>query len=347
MKNHTLSSEELASFCSQISILLHAGITPVEGIRILLSDTEDPDSKKLLQGIMDEISKGHNFSESLEIVGVFPPYLLSTIKLGEEAGSIDDVMSSLADYYERETEIADSIKGAITYPLIMIGMMFIIIIILITKVLPIFNQVFTQLGSEITGFAASLMQLGTTINNYSILFGGILVVLFLIYIFFSKTEVGRKSWHKFSANFFLTKKFNEEIAIGRFAGGMALAISTGLDTFSGLDLAKGLVENKNISAKIDICRKAIEKGDSLAEGLKEAGIFSNVNNRMIAVGVKTGETDVIMKKIADEYEKRSEKKMGDIVSVIEPTLVIVLSVIVGLILLSVILPLMGIMANLG
>jgi type IV pilus assembly protein PilC len=347
MKNHTLSSEELASFCSQISILLHAGITPVEGIRILLSDTEDPDSKKLLQGIMDEISKGHNFSESLEIVGVFPPYLLSTIKLGEEAGSIDDVMSSLADYYERETEIADSIKSAITYPLIMIGMMFIIIIILITKVLPIFNQVFTQLGSEITGFAASLMQLGTTINNYSILFGGILVVLFLIYIFFSKTEVGRKSWHKFSANFFLTRKFNEEIAIGRFAGGMALAISTGLDTFSGLDLAKGLVENKNISAKIDICRKAIEKGDSLAEGLKEAGIFSNVNNRMIAVGVKTGETDVIMKKIADEYEKRSEKKMGDIVSVIEPTLVIVLSVIVGLILLSVILPLMGIMANLG
>ena len=347
MKNHTLSSEELASFCSQIAILLHAGITPVEGIRILLSDTEDPDSKKLLQQISDEISKGHNFSESLEIVGVFPPYLLSTINLGEEAGSIDDVMSSLADYYERETEIADSIKSAITYPLIMIGMMFVIIIILITKVLPIFNQVFTQLGSEITGFAASLMHLGATINNYSILFGGILVALFLIYLFFSKTEVGRKSWHKFSSNFFLTKKFNEEIAIGRFAGGMALAISTGLDTFSGLDLAKGLVENKNISAKIDICRKAIEKGDSLAEGLKEAAIFSNVNNRMIAVGVKTGETDVIMKKIADEYEKKSEKKMGDIVSVIEPTLVIVLSVIVGLILLSVILPSMGIMANLG
>lgn len=342
-----LTNEELAAFCGQVAILLHAGITPIEGVRILLSDTKDPQTRKLLQAIIDHVDDGNTFAESLEYVGVFPEYVLNTIKLGEEAGSLDEVMNSLAKYYERETQISESVKSAITYPLVMIVMMMCVIVILITKVLPIFNQVFLQLGSEMTGFAASLMRLGTLLNSYSILFIVLLLIVLALYLYLSKSYRGKQKARKIAAKMHLFKSFYESVAAGRFASGMALALSAGLDTFESLRMVKNLVEHKKTEAKIDTCRTCIEAGDNFAEGLKTSGIFSNVNSRMVAVGFKSGEIELIMQKIADEYERKTEKRINEIISIIEPTLVIILSVVVGLILLSVILPLMGIMSTIG
>jgi len=346
-KQNKLSNEELASFFTQVAILLHAGITPLEGVRILLSDTKDSQSAALLQAIIDNINDGSSFGESLEATGVFPDYVLNTITLGEEAGSLDDVMTSLGNYYERETQITENIKSAITYPIVMIVMMLCVIVILITKVLPIFNQVFVQLGSEMTGFAASLMKLGNAFNSYSIIFIVILVILIGIYLFLSKSDSGRRAARRMASKLHLFKGFYEEVAAGRFASGMALALSAGLDTFSGLRMVSKLVEHEKTVKKIDLCVECIKNGGSLADGIKESGIFSNVNNRMISVGFRSGETEKVMNRIADEYERKSEKKINEIISVIEPTLVIILSVIVGLILLSVILPLMGIMTTIG
>ena len=342
-----LTDEELASFCSQMSILLHAGITPIEGIRIMLSDTKDQSGKKLLQAIIDAVNEGSSFAESLQVVGVFPDYVVNTIKLGEEAGSLDDIMSSLSAYYEREAAISDNIRSAITYPLVMIVMMFAVIIILITKVLPIFNQVFVQLGSEMTGFAASLLHFGDVLKTYSVVFIALLVVLIALYFYVSKTAHGRKVAKNCARKLHLFKGFYDGIAAGRFASGMALALSAGLDTFAGLNLVSKLLEHKKTEKKVEICKERLLDGDNFAEALKEAAIFSNVNNRMVAVGFKTGEIDKVMTKIADEYEKKAERKINEIISVIEPTLVIILSIIVGLILLSVILPLMGIMTTIG
>ncbi len=348
MKNQRkLTNEELASFCSQVAVMLKAGITPIEGLRILLSDTQDAKSKALLQAIIDQITEGNSFAESLTRVGVFPEYVLNTLKLGEEAGSIDEVMNSLAEYYDRETQISENIRSAVTYPLIMIGMMLLVIIILITKVLPIFNQVFKQLGAEMTGFAAGLMHFGNTLNSYSVVFIAILVVIVAAFIFFSKSQAGRDLSRKLFMSLPITKKFFDTIAAGRFASGIAIAFSAGLDTFESLDLVGKLVENEKLNKKIEVCRNAILDGDGFAEAIKTAEIFSNVNTRMVAVGFKSGEIETVMRKIADEYERKSEKKISEIISVIEPTLVIILSVIVGLILLSVILPLMGIMSTIG
>lgn len=347
-KQHLLSDEELASFCSQVSIMLHAGIAPIESIRILTSDTEDEGSKALLTAISDSIISGNSFAESLDATGVFPKYVINTIKLGEQAGSLDDVMSSLADYYERESQIAESVHNAVTYPLVMIVLMFIVIVVLVTKVLPIFNQVFVQLGSEMTGFAASLMKLGETLNSYSLVFGIILGVIIVLYIYFAHTTSGKHSGRAIMSKLHATRSLYEEIATGRFARGLALALSAGLDTYSSLDMVKELVENEKIKLKIDAVKQAIvDEGANLSEGLKAGKMFSNVNNRMVAVGVKTGELDRVLRHISDEYEHRTEKKINTIISVIEPTLVIVLSLIVGLILLSVILPLMGIMSTIG
>ena len=342
-----LNNREISFFCSQMSMLQQAGIAPVEGMRILLSDAKTSDAKRIYQQILDVCSTGQPFSEGVKSCGVFPEYVLHMLRLGEESGNLDDVMSALAEYYEREEDISDSLHSAISYPFIMIGMMVVVILVLITKVLPIFNQVFKQLGSEMSGFSASLLHLGNQINQYSLIFLGFLILLLCFYFYTTKTVSGKKMLKQLGNHIPFIRSFYDSMASGRFASGMALTLSSGMDTFQSLALVSQLVENKGMQAKIESCKTALLKGSNLSEAIIEAGIFSNFYARMIAVGFRTGSTDQVMKKIADNYDKETTRKLSSIISILEPTLVIVLSLIVGLILLSVILPLMGIMSSIG
>jgi len=348
MKNQKLlTNSEIALFCGQTAMILRAGITPAEGMNILLSDTKDPKGREIIEKILKTCRQGEPFHKALTISGVFPDYVLHMVALGEESGNLDNVMQALSTYYEREETIAESIRGAVRYPFIMIGMMLLVIFILLTKVLPIFNQVFIQLGSEMTGISSSLLNLGHSLNRYSMIILAILVVCIIIYFLAFKTRTGKRISTKFLSIFPLTKGFYQKVAAGRFANGLAMTLSSGLDTYNSLDLVSALVENKNMQQKIAACKKYIREGDNLAEALTKSAIFSNLYSRMVAVGFRTGSIDLVMNKISENYEKETDKKLQSIISVLEPTLVIILSLIVGLILLSVILPLMGIMSSIG
>ena len=128
---------------------------------------------------------------------------------------------------------------------------------------------------------------------------------------------------------------------------MALTISSGMDTFSSLDMVSELTEHNGMQAKIAACKRSIEEGSNFAEALTSANIFSNLYSRMVSVGFRTGSIDTVMQKIADAYDRETERKIRSIIGILEPTLVIILSLIVGLILMSVIFPLMGIMSSIG
>lgn len=342
-----LSNEEIASFCSQMAMLQQAGIAPVESISIMLSDVKTNSGKELLTQILEVCRQGEPFYKALESTGAFPDYVINMLSLGEESGNLDDCMVSLAAYYEKEQSIADSLKSAVTYPFIMIAMMVVVIFVLISKVMPIFNQVFVELGSEMTGFSASLLKLGNSLNRYSIVFLVIIILIAVIWLLATKTTPGRKITAKVLTVFPLTKGFYESIACERFASGMALALSSGMDTFTGLDMVAALVNNEKMQEKIKSCKEALLQGDTLAEALNNSKIFNNLHSQMVGVGFRSGNIDSVMVKIADSYEKETDRRIQGIISVLEPTLVIILSVIVGLILLSVILPLMGIMASIG
>ena len=139
-KQKLLSNAEIASFCRQTALIIQAGITPSEGMDILIHDTISKEGKELLQAIGDSCREGNYFYQALESSEVFPNYVVRLTALGEESGNLDSVLLSLAQYYEREENISESIRSAITYPLIMILMMFVVILVLIVKVLPIFRQ---------------------------------------------------------------------------------------------------------------------------------------------------------------------------------------------------------------
>lgn len=346
-KQKVLSHAEVASFCRQTAMIIKAGITPAEGMSILMNDTADKDGKALLEQISLSCRQGNSFHMALEETGLFPSYVIKLIALGEESGNTDDVLTSLADYYDREEAIADSIKSAVTYPLIMIAMMFLVILVLIVKVLPIFRQVFVQLGTEMNSFATSLLSVGNTLSKYSLIITLFFFVIIGGFILFYKTGSGRMTVTRFLTRFPLTSNFYEKIAAGRFASGMFLALTSGMDTYRSLDMISEIVENDDMQQKIKICRDELKKENNLPDALASARIFSNLYSRMISVGFRSGSVDLVFKQIAKNYDEETEKQLNRIISIIEPTLVIILSLIVGMILLSVLLPLMGIMSSIG
>ena len=164
-KQKSLSSYEIASFCRQMALLIKAGIAPADGIDILTEDSKDNSAKKILGSISQTLRSGEKFHIALAMSNVFPDYVVHMVTIGETSGNMDVVMDSLADYYEREDSIQESVKNAISYPLIMIFMMMVIVTVLVAKVLPIFEQVFAQLGTGMSGFSQSLLNLGNLLNK--------------------------------------------------------------------------------------------------------------------------------------------------------------------------------------
>lgn len=346
-KRKMLNNQELSMFCDQIAMVLNAGITPMEGIQIMLEDTSSLEGKDILKKIYTKCEEGESFYTAVSASGVFPKYALDMIDIGEKSGKLEDVMNSLAFHYNREENISKGIKNAVSYPLLIVFMMLVVIFVLVIKVLPIFNDVFAQLGKEMTGISKTLTDFGSVISKYSIVFVIILAFFVVLYFVFAKTEPGKKLLTVFLTKFAGTRSLYDKIAAGRFASGMALTMSAGLDTDDSLKRVGELVDNIGMASKISMCRDCMSKGYSFADALSSAGIFSGMYARMITVGYKTGAIDKVLLKIANGYEDEVDEKIGNMISILEPTLVIVLSVIVCLILLSVMLPLMGIMSSIG
>ena len=347
-----MSNKELAMFCDQMAMILKAGQTPESGISLMLEDAASEEAVRILEPIAKMCDLGEPFHKACEASGVFPKYALNMIEIGNTSGKLDEVLESLANHYNREEAVAQSIKSAVTYPFLIIFMMMIVILVLVIKVLPIFQQVFVQLGTEMTGFSKGLLNFGNTLSTYSAVFVGIVVLLALLFLYFTKVQSGKKALFSFLAKFPLTKGFYDKVAAGRFASGMAIMKAAGLDTDKSLELTAQLVDNEAMVKKIDECKKLMDgdentPGISFSESLARTGIFSAMYSKMVNIGFKSGSVDKVFKKIADSYDEEVDNALSNTISVLEPTLVIILSVVVCLILLSVIMPLMGIMSSIG
>lgn len=328
-----LSNLELAEFCNQMYMMLNAGISTLESLNLLLEDAKNEEERKLLEKLIEDVEINGYFYEAAVSSGVFPKYSLQMFKLGEETGTLDRIMYSLAEHYTRENNLAGMIRSAFIYPSIMLGMMLLIIIVLLTKVMPVFQQVFQQLGQEMSGFSAGLLTVGKTLSNYSIVF--VILAAGLVVLLAAR-------WKKLP----FQQNLQEKIAACRFADGMAITLKSGMTPEQGMELVKELVENKVFEEKIDKCQELLNEGMDFSEAIHESQIFQGSYARMTLIASRAGVMDDAMSQISSDYEYAVNAKISSLIAILEPTLVIVLSLIVGGILFSVMLPLLGIMAGL-
>jgi type IV pilus assembly protein PilC len=346
MARRKLNNNELSSFAGQMSVILKSGISGIEGITIMHDEADNDRDRALLQSILDGYRSCGKLYEALEKTELYPDYMIQMVRIGEETGTLDDIMSSLASHYQREESVQRSIRNAVLYPLVMTGMMLAVIIVLLVKVMPVFNQVFTELGTSMSGFALTLTNLGTLMRQYSLTLILLLGAALCLFMAMELSEGKGSLRYRFGRRFKSIRRSNEQIAACRFASAMSITLKSGLNPERCLELAEALNDDPDFGEKIAACRKEVGEGKDLAESLKEHGIFSGIYTRMASIGSRAGSLDAVMKQIADLYENDIDTQLSNRLAVIEPALIIALSVLVGGILMSVMFPLLGIMSSL-
>ena len=345
-RQNTLSNLELSAFCEQMAMVLKAGISVMEGVSIMREDAQTPAERELLDDIYEKVQETGLLAPALAEAGMFPEYMCKMTQIGEETGTLDDVLGSLERYYERQEGISRSIRSALTYPLIMIGMMALVIVVLLTRVMPVFQQVFRQLGMEMSGFSRGALLLGNALSRYAVVLVAIVAVTALLLIWLVKTRSGQARLEVLGQHFRFSREISDKMVVCRFAGGLSLTLKSGLTPERGLELAEELNENRFFGEKISSCRNMMEEGCSMSEAFRKTKIFTGIYARMADIAGRTGMMDEVMGKLSDQVEEEIDERIGSFISMLEPTLVILLSVIVGTILLSVMLPLLGILAGL-
>jgi len=329
-------------------MLLNAGITISNGIDMMLADETDKDGKIVLQGVLDNLTDGIPLSEAMNKGGYFPPYMTNMIEIGEKTGRLTETMKSLSEHYERQDRLAVSIKNATVYPAVLLGLMVVVVLVLIVQVLPIFNDVFGRMGAQMSPFAIRLMQFGTWFRGAAVVIAIIFSAIFIVaFIAWAVPGIREGLVGMFKRSFGGRGVFGR-IASFQFVSSMTLAMSSGLNVEDSVGMAASLNSGSNaLNKKYEKCRSLLRSGSSLADALRDSEILSARDGRILSLGERSGMGDTAMAEIARRSDRSVQDEIARIVGRIEPTLVILTSVIVGVILLSVMLPLMGIMTSIG
>ena len=341
------SGRELSAFCLQISILLKAAVPLDEGLYLMAEDAPTEEEKKLLHTMGEDVELGDPFFESLERTGAFPPYVVRMAKLGQQSGTLDQMMETLADYYEKEYYMMKNIRNAIIYPVMMVGMLLIVLFVLFTRVMPVFEQVYAQLGVQMSPLSQAASRLGGILSGAALVVFVLLAVAVLIAAIAAGAGKELTIAHKLMERLKRNSKTALAAAGRRFTAVLALTIRSGMELDKGMELARELVDNGKVAEKIDVCSEKLQLGEGYYEAMKESGLFSSFHIQLIKVGVRSGKMDEVLQEISDDYEQQADASIDAMVARLEPTLVAVLAVAVGLILLSVMLPLAGILAGVG
>jgi type IV pilus assembly protein PilC len=348
MKRRTLNSEYVSAFCLEMALLTHAGIGVEDGLYLLSEDESGSKNKKMLTSMAEMVSDGRPFSDAIRETGAFPKYVSDMIETGEQSGRLEQSFQSLSAYYDRQTQLSNQIRSALLYPVILMVLMLVIIVVLLVKVLPIFNQVYEQLGGSLNGTAQFLLHIGDVLGDIMPVLCIALGVIVVLGVVFAGSPVIRgaivNAYKKMFGNFGITKKLGE----ARFAAAMSMGMLSGLNTEEAFRTAM-LFQNttKKVKKRYEACLEMLEMGEPLADCFKKNKILDAAYCRILDLGAKSGTSDTAMEEIARRMDDSAQMAIERKVGKIEPTIVIITSVLVGIILIAVMLPLINIMSSIG
>lgn len=338
-----LTSSELAAFCLQTSMILKSGIPLHEGLALLKDDVPDPALQAVLTGISNDVAGGEPLLAALERTGVFPAYMVNMVRIGTDAGKLDDVLFGLSSYYEREHSLRQTIRSAVVYPTALVLMMLAVIFVLSVKVLPVFEQVFRGLGTTLSPTANAILQVGLAASRYSVALLVIAVVALGGVILFLRSGRGADLVSRIAAR----GKLAEKVSMARFTASMSLMLASGLDTEHAMRLSQSVVTHVPMREKIERCIDLVSKETSFPDAAAKVSLFPRMTLRMLSLGFQAGTLDRVMQTVADGAETEIDAALLRRVGLIEPVSIAFLSLLVGVILLSVMLPLMGVMSSIG
>ena len=344
-KKRTMTSEELSSFCDQIALMLSSGMTLRDGVEML---AEDEAKEKAVNHPYSDLlpaveETGSLYAALKEKEEAWPQYMVEMVGIGEETGRLEDIMVSLSGYYQREGRIRSAAVSAVTYPIVLGGMLMVIIAILLWRVLPVFRRVLESLGVA-AGGGSALMRFGTAAGWIVLVLIGAVGIAAGVCLILLRTK-HRAKVLSFLRNLFPPlRRVTEKLSSARVAGILGLMLSSGFPMENALEMAPAALTDEEAVAKVKLIREHMMQDETFSEAVAQSGLFADFHNRMLKVGAVSGHEPQVMTKIAEIYEEQVEDDLGRLISIIEPTLVALLCVVIGAILLSVMLPMAGVLS---
>jgi len=338
---------DLSLLCHQFALILKSGIHPVEGIPMLCEDTANPKLKKALEFISKDVEHGSSLYSAFEAANCFPAYMTAMIRVGEKTGMLDPVLEGLSRYYENQANIRKKVRNAVAYPLVLAVFMIGVIALITFKVIPLFVEILTSLGGRIPGQVNLFILLGNSLKNSFLSVLAVLVILALAVWFLSGLEKFRFFLDKFKVVNPLTGGIYRKIIASRFSGAMSLTLKSGMTITESFGLVSGVLENRYVVSKSVEAARAVAEGRPFWEAIRDTGLFPSLFINLMRSGEKTGNLDAMMEKASQTWREEADSALRRVVSFIEPVCVTALSLILAGVLLSVILPLINIMASIG
>jgi len=343
--NVRLEAEELSILCEQIALILRSGLPLHDGVEALSENYRQTRLAGKLEALRQSVLATGSLYQGIVDAGIFPRYMSEMTLVGERTGELDSVMEGLSLYYQREAKIKRAIVGAIAYPLILIVIMATLIVVLISRVLPIFEDVFRSMGIE--SASNPWMSAGIGVGKAVLIVAGVLILVTLLTLLAMRLDrSGRFRTFVFKWIAPL-RRTEDKISASRFASVMAMMLRSGFPLGESLKLIGGVMGGKALAGKVEEARRSMEEGTSFPDAMEKLGLFEPLHCRMIRMGFQAGQTDVVMARLAQIYEDEVDDAITHTVAVIEPTLVALMSIIIGAILLAVMLPLLSLMGGMA
>ncbi|MCK5706937.1 MAG: type II secretion system F family protein [Candidatus Aureabacteria bacterium] len=325
-----VKSDELVVFTRQLSTMISAGLPLLQALVIQEEQTDNLSFKTVIKEVQTKVESGASLSEAMiEYPKVFTKLYVSMIRVGEASGMFAEILERVATYLEEANALRRKVKSAMIYPAVVSAMAVLITVVLLMKVVPVFEEVFESFGAKLPAPTQFLINVSHLLRDYFVyVFVGLIAAIFAVRAW-AKTPIGRYQCDSFILRMPIFGTILKKVVISRFTKTLGVLIKSGVPLLNSLEVVESVAGNAVVETAIRNASVKISAGEGVAEPLGEAKIFPSMVVRMIGVGEKTGKLDLMLEKIAQFYDDEVNAAVNGLTSIIEPLLIAFLGIVVG------------------
>ncbi len=342
----SVSIKELVIFTRQFATMIDAGLPLVQCMDILSSQNTNPFFKRVLLQIKSDIESGSTFADSLKKhPKVFDALFVNLVAAGEIGGVLDTILNRLAVFIEKNMKVIKKVKGAMVYPLAIIGVMILSVTVMMIWVIPTFESMFASMGGQLPWMTQQVIYLSKFFQKYILHIIAAFAGLVWLFRWFYNSDWGRNLWDRSLLWMPLIGPVVRKSAVARFTRTLSTMISSGVPLLDALDIVAKASGNRKIESSIYYVRDKISEGQNMVGPLDDTKVFPSMVVQMIGVGEATGALDVMLAKIADFYEEEVDDAVGAMTQMMEPLMLVFVAVILGGMLIAMYMPIFSLAGN--
>lgn len=347
LQTQKVKLKELAVYSRQLSVLIDAELPLIQGLTILAEQTKNKYFKQVIKDIRSDVEAGSTLNQAKKkFPRVFDDLYCNLVASGEQSGSLDIMLRRLSEFLEKIVRLRSQVKQAMIYPTAIIIFAVLVVIFMLWKVIPVFANIFVELGATLPSLTAFIMALSNFVQKYILfIFLGIVALVFA-FRYARRTDSGRKVIDRFLLKMPLFGLLIEKVGLSRVTRTLSTLLSGGVPMLESLKITSTTAGNVIIEDRIMRARSLVAEGTSLTDAFKEVGHFPFMLIQMIGVGEATGTLDEMLSKLADFYDEEVEATVANLLAVMEPVLLIFVGGMVGTIVVSMYLPIFSLIQQL-